>query len=74
MPLPTSSFLTAAQIFANEQGSSNISIGTIRQGDLAQQLEAMKHARAHDLEERRSTILEARYVMVMKASGSPCAW
>jgi membrane protein involved in colicin uptake len=66
MPLPTSSFLTAAQILANEQGSSNIDIGTIRQGELAQQLEAMKHSRAHDLEERRTTILEARYEAQLK--------
>jgi hypothetical protein len=66
MPLPTSAFLSAAQRLANEQGSSNSSTGTIRQGELAQQLEAMKNARAHDLEERRTVILEARYEAQIK--------
>ncbi|KAM0880437.1 hypothetical protein ACQ4PT_033578 [Festuca glaucescens] len=58
MPLPESAFISAAQRLASQPGPSS---STIRQGKLAQKLEAMKQARSHDLENRRTVILEARY-------------
>ena len=48
MPLPESSFITAAQRLANQAGPTT---STLRQGELAQKLEAMKQARALEYED-----------------------
>ena len=61
MPLPESSFITAAQRLIQDSGPSS----TLRQGDLAQKLEALKQAKAQEFEER-TAILEARYEAMQK--------
>ncbi|KAE8771494.1 hypothetical protein D1007_56630 [Hordeum vulgare] len=62
-PLPSSSFLNAAQVVLNQsldgQGSQ-ASSNTIRPGELAQKLEAMKNQRDRELEERKQAILASR--------------
>ena len=62
MPLPESSFITAAQRLIQESGPSS----TLRQGDLAQKLEALKQARAHEFEPKIIAVLEARYEAMQK--------
>ncbi|KAI4965383.1 hypothetical protein ZWY2020_054687 [Hordeum vulgare] len=62
-PLPSSSFLNAAQVVLNQsldgQGSQ-ASSNTIRPGELAQKLEAMKNQRDRELEEGKQAILASR--------------
>ncbi|KAI5016615.1 hypothetical protein ZWY2020_006466 [Hordeum vulgare] len=62
-PLPSSSFLNATQLVLNQsldgQGSQ-ASSSTIRPGELAQKLEAMKNQRDRELDERKQAILASR--------------
>jgi hypothetical protein len=55
---PTSTFITAAQAtLIQVQASSS----TIRQGELAQKLQAMQNEKDKAVEERKLAILEAKY-------------
>ncbi|KAE8771983.1 transposon mutator sub-class [Hordeum vulgare] len=62
-PLPSSGFLTASQEMLNQaytsQGSQTSS-STIRPGELAQKLKAMKNQKVVELEQRKQAILASR--------------
>ena len=62
-PLPSSGFLSAAQVMLNQTNASQgsqASSSTIRPGELAQKLEAMKNQKDRELEERKQAILASR--------------
>ena len=61
-PVPSSAFLSAAQVFLNQSASqgSQASSSAIRPGELAQKLEAMKNQRDRELEERKQDILQSK--------------
>jgi hypothetical protein len=64
MPVPSSNFISAAQRLLSQTGQQGHS--TIRQGEMAHRLDQMKQSRAHDLEIRRTKILEAKYEAQLK--------
>ena len=63
VPIPHSSFTTAAQNMLNQPEPSS---STIRQGQLAQQLLAMQQEKNRALEEKKTAILEAKYAANLK--------
>ena len=70
-PLPYSGFLTAAQVMLNQSNASQgsqASSSTIRPGELAQKLEAMKNQKDRELEERKQAILASRREEELKKS------
>ena len=62
-PVHASAFLTAAQVLLNQSNGSQgsqASSSTIRPGELAQKLEAMKNQKDREVEERKKAILASR--------------
>ncbi|KAM0841635.1 hypothetical protein ACQ4PT_058897 [Festuca glaucescens] len=62
-PTPTSTFISAAQATLNQVQASS---STIRQGKLAQKLQAMQNEKDKAVEERKLAILEAKYQVEVK--------
>ncbi|SPT19112.1 unnamed protein product [Triticum aestivum] len=62
-PIPESTFLTNAQAMLNQAQTST---NTIRQGELAKKMLAMKQQRKKELQDRKQAILEARIEAELK--------